>query len=105
MAQVDKLVFRLLKVADSTQLPLGELIVAYPEALRPRLLDYLRHLGKRALLEFQVPGVPKEVERPLRQVALPVGRYLPTEEELPSVLQLGDGQSGARRVGEAEAVG
>ena len=69
VARLDKLVYRLLKVADATQLPLGELLEVYPEALRPKLVSHLRDLGKRALLELRRPGVDRRGGAPVAQGA------------------------------------
>lgn len=74
VARLDKLVYRLLQVANATQLPLSELMEIYPEALRPRLIDHLRALGRRALIEIHRPGVAAPAVRPLRRVPLPERR-------------------------------
>jgi hypothetical protein len=92
VARLDKLVYRLLKVADATQLPLRELLEVYPESLRPKLMSHLRDLGKRALLELRPPGVVAVAERPLRKVPLPERRpgavYSPSVEERQPALRV-----------------
>lgn len=93
VARLDKLVYRLLQVAGATELPLGDLIEAYPAPLRPKLLGHLRDLGRRALLEFRQPGVQVQAVRPKRQVPLPERRldavYQPPVERQPALRVVG----------------
>lgn len=71
VTQVDKLVYRLLTVGAGSGLPLGTLLRAYPEELRPRLVAYLRQLGSWALLKFRPPQPAEAKPRPLRRFPLP----------------------------------
>lgn len=89
VTQVEKLVYRLLKVGCDSQLPLGTLLKAYPEELRERLVGYLRHLGKWALVEFESPVAEEPKEMPLRRFPLPDrGLPLPVSEERISGLRV-----------------
>jgi anaerobic magnesium-protoporphyrin IX monomethyl ester cyclase len=74
VVRLDKLVYRLLKVGNASKLPIGKLLGAFPEPLRPRLLGHLRELGRCSLLRFEPPRPLQQRPQPLRQVQLPVSR-------------------------------
>jgi len=76
--RLDKLVYRLLKVGASSRLPIGTLLQAFPEPLRPRLIKHLRELGRCSVLRFESPQ-PIEKPRPLRQVPLPTRSPAPID--------------------------
>jgi len=80
VAQVEKLVYRLLAVAADSGLPLGTLLKAYPEDLRPRLIGFIRQLGSWALIKFKSPQPAEEKPTPLRRFPLPE-----RQAELPAV--------------------
>jgi hypothetical protein len=71
VVRLDKLVFRLLTVGVASNLSIGKLLEAVPEPQRPRLVTYLRELGRCALVKFNSPYRQETGPRPLRRVPLP----------------------------------
>jgi len=74
VVQLEKLVYRLLKMGAESKLPIGKLLSPFPEALQRRLTAYIRQLGQDALLRFTPPRPAEGKPMPLRQVILPSRR-------------------------------
>lgn len=62
-ARLDKLIYRILSVAEEQQLTLGDILGAFKPEMRERLLAYFKDLGANGLLAFHDPLRPKRAAR------------------------------------------